>query len=129
VDDVEGELGDPRLQVNYRGVMSFENWSTFLQLRWIDEQFREEQELLFGSTTNRDPNPDVSSITTLDDMLYVDLGATYNFDFGLDISVLIDNVTDEDPPAPVFGNGGASGIYDNIGRFYTLRATYNFGGE
>ncbi|MEL7312746.1 MAG: TonB-dependent receptor, partial [Pseudomonadota bacterium] len=117
VDDVEGELGDPRLQLNYRGQLNFENWSTFLQLRWIDEQFREEQELLLGSTTNRDPNPDVSSITTLDDILYVDFGATYNFDFGLDVSVLIDNVTDEDPPVPVFGNGGASGIYDNIGRF------------
>ncbi|MEO1116249.1 MAG: TonB-dependent receptor [Pseudomonadota bacterium] len=128
VDDVEGELGDPRLQINYRGQLNFGDWSTFLQLRWIDEMFRVEQELLLGSDINQDPNPDVTSIPVLDDMLYVDMGATYSFDFGLDVSFLIDNVTDEDPPTPVFGTGGASGIYDNIGRFYTLRGTYGFGG-
>ncbi|MEM7451140.1 MAG: hypothetical protein AAF350_06835, partial [Pseudomonadota bacterium] len=60
---------------------------------------------------------------------YVDLGATYQFDFGLELSLLLDNVTDEDPPSPLFGNGGASGIYDNVGRFYTLRGTYRFGGD
>ena len=129
VDDIEGELGDPRLQLNYRGQLNFDNWSAFLQLRWIDEMYREEQELLLGSDTNNDPNPDVSSIPVVDDVLYVDLGATYQFDFGLELSLLLDNVTDEDPPSPLFGNGGASGIYDNVGRFYTLRGTYRFGGD
>lgn len=128
VDIVDGELGDPKLQLNYRGSLLFGNWTTFLQLRWIDSMYREEQELLFGLGANNDPNPDVTSIPELDSMLYTDLGVTYEFDFGLELALLIDNVTDEDPPIPVFGNGAASGIYDTIGRFYTVRAVYNFGG-
>jgi len=127
VDIVEGELGDPEWQINYRGSVAWNNWNGFLQLRWIDEMYREEQETLFGSDTNLDPNPDISDITVADSRLYVDLGLTYSFDFGLDVSALIDNVTDEDPPIPLFGNGAGSGIYDSIGRFYTVRAIYSFG--
>ena len=90
--------------------------------------YLEEQELLFGSPTNNDPNPDVSDNTVADSMLYVDLGGYYTFDNGLELGLIIDNVTDEDPPFGLFGNGGLSGLYDTIGRFDVVRASWTFGG-
>ncbi len=128
-DILTGELGDPELQINYRGEYSYDNWNAFLELRWIDEMYTEEQELLFGSSINEDPNPDVNDRTVTDAVLYVDVGATYAFDNGIKLTAIIDNVTGEDPPEEFLGTGGLSGIFDNIGRFYTLRATYDFGGE
>ena len=130
VDQVEGELGDPEWQLNYRGTWLFGNWTSFLEIRWIDEMFRFEQETLFGSAVNQDPNPDISSVTTAHDVFYFDVGTTYRFEDqleGLEVGLVIDNVTDENPPFPFFGNGAGSGIYDSIGRFYSLRATYRFG--
>ena len=127
VDPVAGELGDPELQLNYRGSLLFGNWDVYLELRWIDDMWNEEQELLFGSPTNNDPNPDVNDNIQADSVLYADLGATYRFDNGIELSALIDNVTDEDPPFALFGNGGFSGIYDTIGRFYMVRAVWNLG--
>jgi len=127
VDIVEGELGDPKWQVNFGTTWLYENWTTFLELRWIDEMYLFEQETLFGSATNPDPNPDIANVTVADSTLYVDLGLTYEFENGFSVAAIIDNVTDEDPPFPLFGNGGQSGIYDSIGRFYTIRASYTFG--
>lgn len=63
------------MQLNYRGTVYFENWEMFLEARWIDEMFTEEQELLFGSPTNSDPNPDANDNTVADSTAYVDLGA------------------------------------------------------
>ncbi len=128
-DLLVGELGDPEWQINYRGALLFSSWEVFLELRWIDEMFIEEQELLFGSSTNNDPNPDVTDNTIADSVFYVDLGASYVFDSGFEIGVVIDNLTDEDPPFALFGNGGASGIYDSIGRFYSVRASWSFGAD
>lgn len=127
IDLLVGELGDPEWQINYRGTFARDNWEVFAELRWIDEMFIEEQELLFGRGTNTDPNPDVTDNTIADSVLYVDLGANYNFDNGLEVGVVIDNITDEDPPFGLFGNGGQSGIYDSVGRFFVVRATWSFG--
>ncbi len=126
-DLLHGELGDPELQINYRGEYAVDNWSAFIELRWIDEMYTEEQELLFGSSINEDPNPDVNDRTVTDAYLYADIGATYAFENGLEITAIIDNVTGEDPPKEFLGTGGLSGIFDNIGRFYSVRAVYNFG--
>lgn len=127
VDLIAGELGDPELQINYRGSLLFGNWDAYLELRWIDDMWIEEQELLFGSAQNNDPNPDVTDNIQADSVLYADLGVTYTFENGIQLSALIDNVTDEDPPFGLFGNGGFSGIYDTIGRFYMVRAVWNLG--
>lgn len=129
IDLLVGELGDPEWQVNYRGSFLRDNWEVYAELRWIDSMFIEEQELLFGRGTNTDPNPDVTDNTIAESVLYVDLGATYNFGSGLEIGVVVDNITDEDPPFGLFGNGGQSGLYDSIGRFYVVRATWSFGDQ
>jgi outer membrane receptor protein involved in Fe transport len=126
VDIIEGELGDPEWQLNYRGALLVQNWEVFLEARWIDDMFIEEQELLFGSGTNNDPNPDVSDNIVADSTLYVDLGASYNFDNGLSFGVTVDNVFDEDPPFALFSNDEDSGLYDNVGRFFLARASWSF---
>ncbi len=132
IDIVEGELGDPEWQFNYRGTLLFDNWEVFAEVRWIDDQYIEEQELLFGSGTNNDPNPDVSDNFVADSATYVDLGASYRFNNGLTLGVTVDNVFNEDPPFGLFANGdsidgGGSAIYDNVGRFFLARATWDFG--
>ncbi len=127
VDIVDGELGDPEWQLNYRGTLLFDNWEVFTEARWIDSQYIEEQELLFGSATNNDPNPDVTDNTEASANLYIDVGATYRFDNGLSLGATVDNLFDEDPPFGLFGNGGDSGIYDTVGRFFMARATWEFG--
>jgi len=127
VDIIEGELGDPEWQINYRGALLFQDWEVFVEGRWMDDQFIVEQELLFGSGTNKDPNPDVNDNTVADSIVYVDIGASYTFQNGLNLGITIDNVFDEDPPLGLFGNGGASGLYDNVGRFYLARASWSFG--
>lgn len=127
VDIIQGELGDPELQINYRGALFVENWEVFVEARWIDEMYISEQELLFGSATNNDPNPDVNDNTVAESVTYFDLGANYSFENGLSLGFTVDNVLDEDPPFALFGNGGADGIYDTIGRFYSVRASWAFG--
>lgn len=127
VDDVRGELGDPELELSYRGTLLWRDWEFFLEARWIDEMFIEEQELLFGSATNNDPNPDVTDNTIAEATMYVDLGASFVFDNGISVGFTVDNALDEDPPFGLFGNSGTSGIYDTIGRFYSVRASWEFG--
>jgi outer membrane receptor protein involved in Fe transport len=127
VDIIQGELGDPELQMNYRGSLVTDDWEVFLEARWIDEMYTEEQELLFGSATNNDPNPDVTDNTVTDSVTYIDLGGTYWFENGLSLGFTVDNVFDEDPPFG-FANGAGTGIYDAIGRFYSVRASWEFGG-
>ncbi len=126
IDIIAGELGDPELQINYRGTYIVNDWEVFLELRWIDEMFIEEQELLFGSSTNNDPNPDVTDNTIADSVIYADLGVSYSLDSGLTLGVTIDNVFDEDVPFGLTGRGEGSGTYNNIGRFYLARATWDF---
>lgn len=127
VDIIQGELGDPELQLNYRGSLAMDNWDAFIEVRWIDEMFIEQQELLFGSATNNDPNPDVNDNTIADSITYVDLGANYRLENGLSFGFTVDNVFDEDPPFALSGAGAGSGIYDTIGRFYAVRASWDFG--
>lgn len=127
VDEVAGELGDPLWQVNFRSSLFFGDWEVFAEARWIDNMFTEEQELLFGSAVNMDPNPDVNDITITPSMTYVDLGVTYSFGNGVSIGATVDNVFDRDPPFDFLGNGEGSGIYDNIGRFYLARLTWDLG--
>lgn len=132
IDFIEGELGDPEWQVNWRTQWSRGNWSAFAELRWIDSMYIVSQELLFGSPTNVDPNPDTRDVTQVGSQTYVDLGVSYNWNDKVSIALNIDNAGDQNPPFPLFGNDetvvgdGAGAIYDTIGRFVVLRGTVDF---
>ena len=127
IDEVAGELGDPLWQLNFRSSLHFRDWEVFAEARWIDNMFTEEQELLLGSTVNTDPNPDVNDMTITPSMTYVDLGFTYAFGNGITVGATVDNVFDRDPPFDFLGTGEGSAIYDNVGRFYLAKLTWDLG--
>ncbi len=135
IDFVEGELGDPELQINFRTTWSLGDWEVFGELRWIDSMYIVSQESLFGSPTNIDPNPDQRSPTETGSQTYFDLGVNYQFNDNLRFGLTVDNAFDQDPPFPLFGNDqgtavdngdGAGAIFDTIGRFVNLTASYEF---
>jgi len=126
VDDIAGELGDPEYQMILGLNWLVGNWEAFSEIRYIDSQFLVEQETIFGSAQNNDPNPDIQDILETGSNVYVDLGFTYNFANGIALGFNIDNAFDEDVPLTLFGNGAGSGIYDNIGRYYNANFVWNF---
>ncbi len=134
VDIVEGELGDPEWQLNYRAVWDVNQFSSFAELRWIESMYFVSQESLFGSASNIDPNPDQRDFFETGSQIYLDLGVSYQFNNNLEFSLTIDNALDEDPPFPLFGNDesfsgiadGSGAIFDTIGRYVSLRANATF---
>lgn len=132
IDFVEGELGDPELQLNLRTTWDYKNFSAWSEVRWIDSMFIVSQENLFGSPANQDPNPDTRDVTETGSQTYLDLGVSYHVNDNLTLGLTVDNVLDQDPPFPLFGNDedvvadGAGAIFDTVGRFWVLKASYDF---
>jgi len=121
-----GELGDPEFLINMNNTWIFGAWEVFNEIRYMDDQLFFDQGLLFGDELNNDPNPDTSELIKAGERVYIDLGVAYNFNNGITAQLAVDNITDIKPPITVFGNGGGSGIFDNIGRFYNLRLDWAF---
>ncbi len=99
--------------------------SAFVQARWIDEGIRD---VLETEGVDIDDN-------TIDSVTYVDLNVRYDIEAGdgvLELYGNVQNVFDEEPPiSPNFGFFGANatqtnGVYDLIGRRYTLGARFTF---
>ena len=101
----------------------------------------EEHYILFGDNENRDPtgavapvtgvpttlfstadylavNPDAQDPLFTDDTWYTDINFRYDLTDNVRFTVGIDNLFDEDMQIGLTGTGGASGIFDNVGRFY-----------
>jgi len=55
-----------------------------------------------------------------------DASVGYNFDSGVGFKVGVDNLFNRQLPGSTTGTGAGSAIYDNIGRFAYLQATYKF---
>ncbi|MDA3933041.1 MAG: TonB-dependent receptor [Gammaproteobacteria bacterium] len=121
-----GELGDAEFLINMNNTWIFGAWEVFNEIRFIDSQLLFDQGLLFGDELNNDPNPDISDMIRASDRVYIDIGASYNFNNGLTVQISADNLTDVKPPINLFGNGGGSGTFDNIGRFYNMRLDWAF---
>ncbi|XPF94066.1 TonB-dependent receptor plug domain-containing protein [Colwellia sp. RE-S-Sl-9] len=58
--------------------------------------------------------------------MYNDLVIGYEFDNDLRLTATITNIGDVEPPRREVVFTGAIGNYDNVGRFVSLRASYNF---
>jgi len=127
IDIDEGELDNADWEGSFNVNWNKGNWGAFGQLRFIDEQLIVDQTTLFGGPNNPDPNPDIQDITKIETELFVDLGVTYTFPYGLTAQFNVDNVFDNICPR-VLGacNGGDSAIFDNVGRFYNFEAVWNF---
>lgn len=121
VDILEGELGNPDWQGNVNLNWTRGNWGGFAQLRVIDEVLLVQQETVFGSATNPDPNPDVQDPLKVEMEMFLDLGVSYSFGSGVSAEVSVDNVTNNLCPIALGTcSGGNSAFYDNVGRFYNF---------
>lgn len=121
-DDVAinaGQLGDPEWAFNLDVTWDYEEWSVFSQLRYIDSMFIVAQQTL-------EESPFVQDRVKAPARVYVDLGAGYTHSSGWRARFSVDNVTNELPPRPFLGNGGGSGLYDAVGRFYSIDLGYDF---
>jgi outer membrane receptor protein involved in Fe transport len=81
-----------------------------------------------GSTV-LDPNVLTSESIDTNDVssrLYNDLIIGYEFENDLRLTATITNIGDVEPPRRNGVFAGARGNYDNVGRFVSLRASYNF---
>jgi len=116
----------PELKIT--GSMNYRNgpFSGFFQLRWIDEGVRN---VLDTEGVEIDNN-------TIDSALYADMNMRYEFELDqgmIEVFGNVSNVFDEDPPVtPSFGLFGGSsnqtnsGLFDLIGRRYTVGVRYTF---
>jgi len=127
------ENGDPeRAWPELRSTFILEwmrdQWSAAWTLRYLDDV----TESCSGGAETIVPSPcsDVSGGTNkLDSVAYNDLQATWRpgrFDENLDLTVGINNLFDEDPPAcySCALNGFNGNVYDIPGQFYYARLTY-----
>lgn len=55
-----------------------------------------------------------------------DASVAYKFDSGVGFKLGVDNLFNRGLPGSTTGTGAGSAIYDNIGRFAYLQATYRF---
>jgi iron complex outermembrane receptor protein len=105
----------PEWSVNSNLSLQGNHWSVSWRMRWLDET-----EDLY--------RPDnITDDGIAEDILYHDLTATLTID-KYDLTVGVDNVTDEEPP--LFHSGfeyhTAPGVYDTIGRYFWFKVSANF---
>ena len=122
-EEFVGGMAYPEWRGNVSASYSLADFSTTLTFRYIGEQ----------STDITLTEEDRSPLST-DGMWYTDLSVNYHFTDNFNINLAINNLLDEGTPQIPYANrGGASyhigytgGLYDTIGRYATLSASYNF---
>lgn len=117
--DFAGVLGDQELQISFNLDYSYENWEYRWNLRALDG-------VELYSPTSLATNPNPSSEMRYGTYAISDMSIGYAFDNGISLRLGVDNVFDRRLPGTTQGNGAGSSIYDNIGRFGYLNATYSF---
>ena len=108
--DFKGEInnGAPEWQANVRVRYARDQWSTFVQPRFIGE-----------GIWDNDAAPDRYSIPGEDNVWIWNAGFNYQFTDAISAQLNINNLLDELPSAHVTATGN-DGFYDNVGRFYRL---------
>ena len=115
--DARGTLGDPELAANFNISYTTGPFSASWETRFLDRQ------LLISNEAFRS-NPDARDILFAGSTTYHDLQLNYTVNDNLTFNFGVDNVFDKIPPAFLFANGGGSGLFDGIGRFFY--AGFNF---
>jgi outer membrane receptor protein involved in Fe transport len=108
--DFKGEInsGAPEWQANVRVRYARDQWSTFVQPRFIGE-----------GIWDNDAAPDRYSIPGEGNVWIWNAGFNYQFTDAISAQLNINNLLDELPSAHVTATGNDT-FYDNIGRFYRL---------
>lgn len=150
-DDRAGQIGGafafPEWKLTTNVTYSIDNWSLFVQGRWIGDGILDRTRMESSSAVPLSVRPAGSilaacgaNICTLDDnsvasTFYVDarIGGTFGANDNLEVFANIQNLLDRDPVlAPGTGVGrtgvgtGVNGLHDLLGRRYTVGVNYEF---
>jgi iron complex outermembrane recepter protein len=111
---------DPRWKANLTTNYSWGNWTGSWDMRYVDGNLR------VGVLSANNSPGQIAPIRN-GSYTYHDLNVGYDFkEMGLNVYLGIDNVFDKDPPVAYFGAGVGDALYDSLGRFMYVGATYKF---
>ena len=111
--DVCDFVGYPEWKSALTATLSQNNWSVSLAWRYIDEMEIDDQ-IGFDEFN-----------TEADAVNYFDVYGAYNWD-NIQLSVGMENFTDEEPPFVPSISANTAPIYDWLGRFYYARVKFSF---
>lgn len=112
-----GTVGEAEWQGNFSLTYVQDNWVAGLNTRYLDA-------VDIYTDQERADNANPSNIMTYGSYVISDVNLGYNFDNGLGLTLGVENVFDRSLPFGSTGTGTGSASYDNIGRFFWLRATF-----
>lgn len=117
--DYAGVLGDQELQMQFNLNYAINDWTFGTRTRYVDR-------VNLYSPTSLETNPNPSNQMQYGTYVITDVTANYQFDNGLGLTLGVDNFFNRELPGYTTGTGSGSAIYDNIGRFAYLRASFKF---
>ena len=117
--DYEGVLGDETWQGSISVDYTYENLVLDFSTRFINGV-----ELYDHKSIETNPNP--SNQMRYGSYFITDASVAYKFDSGVGFKLGVDNLFNRGLPGSTTGTGAGSAIYDNIGRFAYLQASYKF---
>lgn len=117
--DYQGVLGDETWQGSLSIGYAYGDWSAEWNTRFINGV-----ELYNPTSLASNPNP--SNEMDYGSYFISDASLGYKFGNGIGVKVGIDNFFNRRLPGTTTGIGAGSAIYDNIGRFGYIQATYSF---
>jgi len=122
VDILAGQLGNPRWRANMDASWRTAAWELFGRVRWISSQHLVRRQTRDNQPFFRSPENMMSG-----SVYYLDLGVGYETDFGLRGRLSVNNAFDRGLPfLNTAGTGAGSGLFDNVGRFYSFDLGYTF---
>ncbi|HBH90575.1 MAG TPA: hypothetical protein DDZ43_06020 [Hyphomonadaceae bacterium] len=135
-DEFAGEIGNPEWRLTSQSRLSFDEWSFFWQMRYIDGQTADfdDQPVNCNSTANGGTaSREVPECYTTDDIFYHDVSVTYDADTW-SVRAGIRNLLDQDPPRldeDVTFTSDARNVplgagYDRIGRTIFVNVSKRF---
>jgi len=112
--------GAPRWRATLKGNWSLNDWRATWTTRYMGPTWR-------TSLVSANNNPGQLRPLRNGSYIYNDVQAGYKVgESGWDIYAGVDNVFDKDPPVGYFGATATDSLYDNIGRFMYVGATFKF---
>jgi iron complex outermembrane receptor protein len=117
--DFEGVLGDETWQGSISIDYAYQEWRIGWNTRFINGV-----ELFSPTSLAANPNP--SNEMRYGSYFITDASVGYNFNNGVGLKLGIDNLFNRRLPGITTGTGAESAIYDNIGRFAYVQASYQF---
>lgn len=115
-----GVITQPRWRATLNNTLRHGDWRVGFETRYVDNVLRVSRRSFRTSPGQFAPIRFGSHVVH-------DMNVRYALgDSGLELSGGIDNLFDKDPPLNVFGGGASDAVYDTIGRYYYVGATYRF---